>query len=51
MAESNISQKIWSMAGVLMDDGVSNSDYLEQLTYLIFLKKINIPEHHLLNPY
>ena len=38
MAESNISQKIWSMAGVLMDDGVSNSDYLEQLTYLIFLK-------------
>ncbi len=38
MAESNISQKIWSMAGVLMDDGVSNGDYLEQLTYLIFLK-------------
>lgn len=26
------------MAGVLMDDGVSNGDYLEQLTYLIFLK-------------
>lgn len=38
MSESNISQKIWSMAGVLMDDGVSNGDYLEQLTYLIFLK-------------
>lgn len=38
MPESNISQKIWSMAGVLMDDGVSNGDYLEQLTYLIFLK-------------
>lgn len=33
-----INQKIWSMAGVLRDDGVSSSDYLEQLTYLIFLK-------------
>lgn len=38
MSESNITQKIWSMAGVLMDDGISNGDYLEQLTYLIFLK-------------
>ncbi len=38
MSESNISQKIWSMASVLMDDGISNGDYLEQLTYLIFLK-------------
>ena len=26
-----INQKIWSMATVLMGDGVSNSDYLEQL--------------------
>ena len=33
-----INQKIWSMATVLMGDGVSNSDYLEQLTYLLFLK-------------
>src|SRR5574344_1657094 len=35
---SSINQKIWSMATVLMGDGVSNSDYLEQLTYLLFLK-------------
>jgi type I restriction enzyme M protein len=35
---SAINQKIWSMATVLMGDGVSNSDYLEQLTYLLFLK-------------
>lgn len=35
---STINKKIWNMAGVLMDDGVSNSDYLEQLTYLLFLK-------------
>jgi len=33
-----INQKIWSMATVLWHDGVSNSDYLEQLTYLLFLK-------------
>ena len=26
------------MATALMNDGVSNSDYLEQLTYLLFLK-------------
>lgn len=38
MSASTINQKIWSMATVLMNDGVSNSDYLEQLTYLLFLK-------------
>jgi type I restriction enzyme M protein len=35
---SAINQKIWSMATHLMNEGVSNSDYLEQLTYLLFLK-------------
>lgn len=35
---SSITQKVWSMCGVLYDDGVSYGDYLEQLTYLIFLK-------------
>lgn len=38
MAEQIYHKEYGSMAGVLMDDGVSNSDYLEQLTYLIFLK-------------
>ncbi|MFT4143176.1 MAG: class I SAM-dependent DNA methyltransferase [Mobilitalea sp.] len=38
MAESNIGQKIWSMATVLMGFGVGKSDYLEQLTYLLFIK-------------
>jgi len=38
MAESNIGQKIWSMANALRDDGIGKSDYLEQLTYLLFLK-------------
>jgi type I restriction enzyme M protein len=35
---SNVGQKIWSMATVLMGFGVSKSDYLEQITYLLFLK-------------
>jgi len=38
MAESNVGQKIWSMATVLMGFGVNKSDYLEQITYLLFLK-------------
>ena len=38
MSPSVINQKIWNMASVLNNDGVSNSDYLEQLTYLLFLK-------------
>ena len=38
MSASTINQKIWNMAAVLYNDGVSNSDYLEQLTYLLFLK-------------
>jgi len=38
MNSSNIVQKIWSYCDVLRDAGVSYGDYLEQLTYLIFLK-------------
>ena len=30
--------KVWSFADVLRDDGVGYGDYLEQLTYLLFLK-------------
>lgn len=36
--DSNIISKIWSYANILRDDGVSYGDYLEQLTYLLFLK-------------
>lgn len=34
----NIVGKVWSFCNVLKDDGVSYGDYLEQLTYLLFLK-------------
>ena len=33
-----IVSKVWSFCTTLRDDGVSYGDYLEQLTYLIFLK-------------
>lgn len=35
---TTIISKVWGMCGPLRDDGVSYGDYLEQLTYLIFLK-------------
>ena len=35
---NTIISKVWGMCGPLRDDGVSYGDYLEQLTYLIFLK-------------
>lgn len=38
MTTSNLIAKIWSFCDTLRDDGVSYSDYLEQLTFLLFLK-------------
>jgi type I restriction enzyme M protein len=35
---NTIVQKIWNFCNTLRDDGVSYGDYLEQLTYLLFLK-------------
>lgn len=55
---SSIISKVWALANVLRDDGVGYGDYLEQLTYLLFLKmadeyskppynkKLNIPDGH-----
>ena len=31
-------QRVWNYCNVLRDDGISNGDYVEQLTDLIFLK-------------
>jgi type I restriction enzyme M protein len=35
---ATIVSKVWSFCNTLRDDGVSYGDYLEQLTYLLFLK-------------
>ena len=37
-SSSSIVQKVWNYCNVLRDDGVGYGDYVEQLTYLIFLK-------------
>lgn len=53
---SSVVSKVWGFATILKDDGVGYGDYLEQLTYLLFLKmadeyskppynrKLNIPQ-------
>lgn len=53
-----IISKVWSFCNTLRDDGVGYGDYLEQLTYLLFLKmadeyakppynrRINIPAQY-----
>lgn len=38
MAPNQIVQKLWNYCNVLRDDGMSYGDYVEQLTYLLFLK-------------
>ena len=38
MSSSALIQKIWNFCHTLRDDGVGYGDYLEQLTYLLFLK-------------
>ena len=38
MTTDTIISKVWSFCTTLRDDGVGYGDYLEQLTYLIFLK-------------
>lgn len=38
MNASTLVQKLWNFCHTLRDDGVGYGDYLEQLTYLLFLK-------------
>jgi type I restriction enzyme M protein len=51
MKTNTLVQKIWSFCDTLRDDGLGYNDYLEQLTFLLFLKmadenktKYNLPE-------
>ena len=51
---STIGQKLWNYCNVLRDAGLSYGDYLEQLTYLIFLKMMHersLPPYTLLPGY
>jgi type I restriction enzyme M protein len=49
MSTNQIIAKVWSFCNTLRDDGVSYGDYLEQLTYLLFLKmadELSKPPHN-----
>jgi type I restriction enzyme M protein len=37
-SSSQLVQKLWNYCNILRDDGLSYGDYVEQLTYLLFLK-------------
>lgn len=57
-SSASIISKVWSFCTTLRDDGVGYGDYLEQLTFLIFLKMadeyakppynrdVGVPEHY-----
>ncbi len=38
MTSNGLVQRLWNYCNVLRDDGLSYGDYVEQLTYLLFLK-------------
>ena len=38
MNSATLVSKLWNYCNVLRDDGMSYGDYVEQLTYLLFLK-------------
>jgi len=41
MNSATIVQKLWNYCNILRDDGLSYGDYVEQLTFLLFLKMAN----------
>jgi len=47
---STIVQRLWNYCNVLRDDGMSYGDYVEQLTYLLFLKMDDENVHVLASP-
>ena len=38
MTENNLVNKVWNYASVLAQSGIGYTDYVSQLTYLLFLK-------------
>ncbi|GAB6057212.1 type I restriction-modification system subunit M N-terminal domain-containing protein [Desulfonatronum parangueonense] len=38
MSNEQLVSKVWNYAHVLRDQGISYGDYIEQITYLLFLK-------------
>ena len=38
---TSLVQKLWNFCNILRDDGFSYGDYVEQLTFLLFLKMVD----------
>ena len=51
MNSATIVQKLWNYCNVLRDDGMSYGDYVEQLTYLLFLKMADERSKPPFNPF
>ena len=49
-APSQIVQKLWNYCNILRDDGLSYGDYVEQLTFLLFLKMADEQSRPPFNP-
>jgi len=47
---SSLVSKVWNYAHVLRDQGISYGDYIEQITYLLFLKMDDERSEHLGEP-
>lgn len=43
-------QKLWNYCNILRDDGLSYGDYVEQLTFLLFLKMADEQSRPPFNP-
>jgi type I restriction enzyme M protein len=55
MTSNGIVQKLWNYCNILRDDGLSYQDYIEQLTFLLFLKMADerqklFPDRNILIP-
>ncbi|MEQ8356099.1 MAG: class I SAM-dependent DNA methyltransferase [Kiloniellaceae bacterium] len=50
MTNEQLVSKVWNYAHVLRDQGISYGDYIEQITYLLFLKMDQEREEHLGEP-
>ncbi len=44
VTNNEIVQKLWKMADVLRDDGISYQNYVTELTYILFLKMMKEQE-------
>ena len=50
MNNQEIVAKLWNMANILRDDGITYQDYVTELTYILFLKMMKEQQHEEIIP-